>query len=221
MRLKKITHGIRWKGIAIGKPTINVEVQQDGKETKAEDILKEIRQVKACSRIVFTGMDPLIDQMDILEIIGQVQEGWEIIIETTGGVMPDLHLRERVTAWEVNIPKEGTAVPFQYNDDAIRFYGTQKNAVFEWSVRGEQDLIEVKKTVFQYNLPWKRVILSPDHEWLDDPKELLNQFEWLEKFCLEKGASIGNPVVLNKKGKEKEDANDQRDTGLPVQDSKV
>ena len=223
MRIKKIMHGIRWKGTAIGKPTISIEIQKTGKETKAEEVLHQIRQVKACSRIVFIGMDPLIDQMDILELIGHIQDGWEIIIETTGGIMPDLHLRERVTSWEVNIPKEGTEVPFDWNDDSIRFYGTQKNAIFEWSIRGEQDLIEVKKSIYHYNIPWKKVILSPNHEWLDNPKDILSQFEWLEKFCIEKGASIGSPIVRTKKEEgEKEDATDNiRNPDISCPDPKI
>lgn len=216
MRLKSLQKKIRMKGGALGKPTIEVEIQQDGKETKPEEVLHKIRQQKACSRVAFTGVDPLVDQMDVLSIIAELQQGWEVIIETTGGVMPDLNIREKVTAWEVNIPPDGAKTPFAYNDDAIRFYTTQKTATFEWPVRGEQDLIEVKKAVFQYNIPWKRVILMPDTEWSEDPADLLKQLKWLEEFCLDKGAIMGNPVIRSKKPSGgQEHADSERDPGLP------
>lgn len=219
MRVRSITKKIRRKGTALGRPTIEIDIGVDGKETKAEDILHEIRKVKACSRIAFIGIDPLIYQIDILEFLGQIQAGWEIIIETTGGVMPDLHLRERVTAWEVNIPKENTSIPFLYNEDAIRFYSTQKTSTFEWEVRGEQDLIEVKKGVFKFNLPWKRVILSPDSEWSDNPVEIQSQFKWLEDFCMEKGCSMGNPIIRSKKKPRGQNANNHRNTNIPGKES--
>lgn len=215
MRIVSIKKVIRRKGVAIGRPSIQVDIASYGHERPISQVVKDIRDFKACSRVVFTGNDPLVEQLAILDVISHLQQGWEIIVETTGGIMPDLFLRERVSAWEVNIPPEGSVFPFSFNDDAIRFYATQKNATFEWPVKGEQDLIEVKKTVFAYNIPWKRVILSPDTEWSDDQESTQKLLSWLEEFCLEKGCSIGNPIIKRENTGGAIDADDQRDTGLP------
>ena len=187
MRVESINHKLRWKGQSIGKPSIIIKIGLTGKEMSLEEVLKYIRQVKACSRVVFAGIDPIIEQLGIIKFIIQLQKGWEIIIETTGGIMPDVNLRDQVTAWEVNIPPEGTKLPFIWNEDAVRFYATQKNATFEWPVTGEIDLVEVKKAVFNFNIPWKRVILTPMIDAVDNLQE---RFKWLEEFCIEKGSSI-------------------------------
>jgi hypothetical protein len=216
MRVQTIEHTIRWKGNSIGKPSIIVTVGKDGEEVHFEEILKQIRQFKACSRLIFTGIDPIMEQLEILNIASKLQEGWEVIIETSGGAMPDSDLREKVTAWEVNIPPEGTPLPFEWNEDAVRFYTAQKNSTFEWIVSGEIDLIEVKKIVFKYKIPWKRVILTPYIEALEN---LHKRFIWLSDFCIMKGCNIGNPIVhLEFRSRSKKDGknkgHNKRDTKL-------
>ena len=194
MRVASISHELCWKGGCQGKPSIIVNIMSFGKAMSSDDVVLSIRRFKACSRVVFSGVDPLVDQMDVVDVINRLQDGWEIIVETTGGVMPDIIIRDKVSLWVVNPLVEGASLPFVYNVDALRFFVSIKNSFFEWVVGCETDLLDVKKTVHFNRIPWKRVILSP---LFDDFLELDDRFDWIKKFCLEKGCIMGNPLINN------------------------
>ena len=205
MRVESVNHQLRWKGSCLGKPSIVVTISQDGENFSSDDVIKQIRQIKACSRIVFAGLDPMVEQFEIMDIIAKLQEGCEIVISTTGGVMPDVNIRSKVNAWEINIPTEEQVMPFKYNDEALRFYSIQKNATYEWDVNYETDMLEVKKAVHFHHIPWKRVILNP----VSEEEEFDDKFKWLEDYCLEKGCSMGNPIIHYKTQPGEEDGNNR------------
>lgn len=218
MRIQGVFKELRTRGGAIGKPTINVKIGVKGTETKPEEVLQLIKQQKSCTRIAFTGKDPLIDQLDILCVIAELHSTWEIIVETTGGVMPDLNIRDKITSWEINLPEENELLPFKFNNDALLFFNTQKNAFFEFEVKGEQDLIRVKKEVFKNNIPWKRVILAPSTEYIENFNELDRQLNGLVEFCMDKGCNIGNVIIKNVIGG-KENGDDNGDSEILGEES--
>lgn len=215
MRVKSIIHHIRQRGIAVARPCIEVDIQEDGTVMTPDEVVKKVRTFTNCSRLVFSGMDPMVEQLELLDVVAKMQQGWEIVIETTGGIMPDYNIRDKITEWEVRVPTETTLLPFQWNADAIRVYAQFKNCTFEWDIKGEMDLIEVKKTVHFLQVPRKRIILALE---TDTYEEFDSRFEWLKEFCISKGSSIGNPIVRSKlNGGNKKNANNIGDPGLPDQ----
>lgn len=209
MRVKSIEYQIRRTGCCIGKPSVVITISKNGDDHHPEDVLDKIKTFKRCNTVIFCGIDPLIEQLEIFSIINQLEKH-KIIISTTGGLMPDINIRGKVDNWEVNIPKDKLAVPFDYNLDALMFFSRQSNAVFYYTVKNTLDISKIEEAISFYNISYNNVVIN----------YVSKDNLWLQKYCLEKGCSI-QISIINKVPGEKDGNNRHniRDTELSNQTS--
>lgn len=189
MNLKQINYEIAWLGNCVGHPAINVIAGEN--KVPNENIIEEILKIP-CNKICFTGKNIMQEQqLHIIKILSMIDKRkYYVLVETDGTVLPDINLRGLVDEWVV-IPQETYK-----GSDGYLFYSEANNAWFDLPISGELDHTAIKKLVYDYSLPWKKIILTPVAE-LEEAESKIKEVSGL---VLEYGCRLGNPVMRKTSG---------------------
>lgn len=145
-----------------------IEVWRKGKATAFDDVIKEewIEFLRHGAHLVITGGEPMLHQDRLCDFIYWFGNsyGWVPVIEveTNGTIQPCARLISWVNQWNVSFKLSNSGEPWErrYNENALRFFNSQKRADFKIVIKSEGDLMEL---VNEYSgvIDFKKVILMP------------------------------------------------------------
>lgn len=192
MNIHKVALEIKGCGITSGHPTIIVKLVNDDYDPK--QLINDIRKYN-CKRVEFTGVEPLKNQLGLLNIIKILHdEKYFIEITTNGLIMPDVLLRNYVHLWNV-MPKLNSTGLCDNNNyyDSIAHFAQNKVAGFIFRYSCKQDIEEIKDYVSAYQIPPERVTIMTQAYNL---QELIAGMYKLSPHCFENGFVFGLDLNL-------------------------
>lgn len=167
---------------------------QDGvKFSKSEQILElsptEIAAILAgfrCDRLVLTGGEPLLQQKELVDLIGLLPRETRIEVETNGTQLPDEAFRIDRVQFNVSpkLANSGIAEKLRYRPETLHVLASLPTASFKFVVCSRADLAEV--TAFQrgFEIAPERIFLMPEGR---DARTLQDRSLWLADICRDHG----------------------------------
>ena len=159
---------------------------QEGARRSVEDVVREIGR-HPCRRVLVTGGEPLAQPAAFGLIEHLLDDGWEVLVETSGHILIDALDRRAVTILDVKAPGSGEARRMEWRNldllaagDEVKFVLAHR-ADYEWSRALVRDKALTQKCV---------VLFSPVHGILD-PGEL-------GRWILDDGLDVRLQVQLHK-----------------------
>lgn len=162
-----------------------IEVWIKGKSFTIKELLSKfdkkewIHKLKLGTHLVFTGGEPLLQQVQIMEFIKQIKflYGFKpfIEVETNGTIMPSKSLINNVELFNCSpkLSNSGEKIHRRMKIDVIkRFIETGNKAIFKFVINDKKDWEEIKtEWIDVMNIPRRLIYLMPSAE----------TFEQLEK----------------------------------------
>jgi len=177
-----------------------IEVWLKGQEFNAEDVAFSYMTSSRNTRLIITGGEPLLQQREIIKMLGIIPLDRIIEIETNGTIMPDLYLLNRVQ-WNVSpkLANSGMAVDKRIHLALLRKLADY-NTQYKFVVSSHEDVKEVFNTyVNPGHLPLAKVWLMPAAENQTQLNEVAPRVvEWAKAY----GVNFSNRLhiqIWNKK----------------------
>ncbi|MES2995934.1 MAG: 7-carboxy-7-deazaguanine synthase QueE [Verrucomicrobiota bacterium] len=120
-----------------------------------------------CPRVVLTGGEPLLQQDEFLEVIGNLRAARSDIfveVETNGTRVPSADFAEAVDQFNVSpkLANSGMAPALRIVPAALGFFAASEKSWFKWVVQSAGDLSEVLEIIRTHAIPRERVLLMPE-----------------------------------------------------------
>jgi len=114
------------------------------------DIIKEVVKSKV-NRVVITGGEPLLQQQELIKLIGQLPYFVKVTIETNGTIMPVNDLFEKVDHWSISPKLSNSKVDLnkRINYDVLEKFSTHLDYIFKFVISDYKDVLELNKLVEQ------------------------------------------------------------------------
>lgn len=167
---------------------------QDGvKFSKTEQILElsageiaPLIQEFNCPRLVITGGEPLLQQVELPELIQQLNGVHFLEIETNGTQLPTEELDSLVTAYNVSpkLSNSGMEESLRFKEASLEFFAQSEKANFKFVVCSEDDLSEINDLQTRFAIPSERIFLMPEGR---SPSEMEKKSLWLADICRDQG----------------------------------
>ncbi len=186
MKVYSTAKEIKGFGVTVGHPTTIVKLG-GSKDIDSDELFNEIQR-HDCKRIEFTGEEPLLNQLELVQLLKRLYaEKYFIELTTNGTMMPDLHIREYVNLWNVHIDLERTGY-----FDSIMHFATNERAGFMFRYTGNKDLWKIKDFIYAYQIPNNQVTIMPCAK---DMKDLTAKMKELAPYCKENGFVLGVDII--------------------------
>lgn len=127
------------------------------------DKMSVLSSDKHCKDILITGKEPLINQQKLIKFLYSLNSEYNIIIKTSGGILPDSMIREKINQWLVNIYIGDQKIDYDWNCDALQYFIKNKDCYFEFMIT-EENISEINNFISNLMIPSKKVILYPDKD---------------------------------------------------------
>lgn len=142
-----------------------------------------------CARTVITGGEPLLQEVDFLEMIGHIRErepGHLFEVETNGTRMPYSAFHEAVDQFNVSPKLSNACMPesLRMNTEALRFFADSPKSWFKFVVAEPADLKEIEALGSSYSISRQRILLMPEGR---TSAELDLSAGWLAGICRDEG----------------------------------
>jgi 7-carboxy-7-deazaguanine synthase len=142
-----------------------------------------------CDRTVITGGEPLLQQVEFLEMIQQIRERdptHQFEVETNGTRQPTPEFAAAIDQFNVSpkLSNSRIAENLRLNPPALTHFARLPHAWFKFVVAQPADLEEIEALVIGYGLSRKRVLLMPEGRTADD---LDRSAGWLAEICRDSG----------------------------------
>jgi 7-carboxy-7-deazaguanine synthase len=142
-----------------------------------------------CSRVVVTGGEPLLQELEILETIRLVRMARPdgvFEVETNATRTPSPAFAEAVDQFNVSPKLLNAAMPesLRLNAATLRFFASSTKAWFKFVVATPADLDEVQSLRARFDIPSERTLLMPEGR---TAAELDRSAPWLAEICRDLG----------------------------------
>ena len=137
----------------------------------------------SCKYFVATGGEPLLQQKDLIPLLGRLQDrGFFVEIETNATVVPDNDLLTRVDHWSVSPKLSSSANLGKLREvpECYRLFAYINNSHFKFVIQNGNDLDELLSNVNKYHIPADKIILMPESQ---SREELLVKSRELVEIC--------------------------------------
>lgn len=169
------------------------EHQDEEKFSKADQLLELAPENLAetilqynCPRLVITGGEPLLQQLDLIDLLAFLPGLPLIEVETNGTQLPTHDLAHQITQFNVSpkLSNSGIKESLRLKADALSFFATSDKAAFKFVVCNEIDLAEIQALQAKFHIPTGKIFLMPEGR---DAETLKNRSLWLAEFCRDQG----------------------------------
>ncbi|MBS3789489.1 MAG: radical SAM protein [Candidatus Thermoplasmatota archaeon] len=190
MKITEIFHSLQGEGIKIGLPTTFVRTSscnlrcewcdtryawEGGEEMDISEIMEKIDEI-GCSRVCITGGEPLL-QDDILSLIDQLLENYEISVETNGSIdiselverdlmvsmdykTPSSKMNNKMRKENLNLLRKTDQLKFVISDkkdynfslNVIESFDLECKTIFQPVEEGDLDIKELAESVLEDGL---------------------------------------------------------------------
>jgi len=171
------------------------------KHSKADAIIEmgvgkiaEAVRAFGCRRVVLTGGEPLLQEADLLQLMGDLRNDgkeWFFEIETNGTRLPGADFLAGVDQMNVSpkLGNSGVAEGLRRKPEVLAGLAESGKAWFKFVVQGEGDIAEVLELVKGSGIPMERVILMPEGRTV---AELDRTAVWLAEKCRDLGVRFSD-----------------------------
>lgn len=133
----------------------------------------------SCSRVVFTGGEPLLQQRELADFIESKLAGYCIEIETNGTVTPGERLIKLGVQFNCSPKLSNTGIPekIRIRPQALEVFREYEKAFFKFVVCSVSDIEEIQALQEEYEIPSERIGVMPegvDTERLSDVMREIN-----------------------------------------------
>lgn len=143
----------------------------------------------SCSRIILTGGEPLLQEAELLELIGILRrERADLIVEveTNGTRQPSAAFAAQVTQFNVSpkLANSKMSKNLRIVPAALAFFVASEKAFLKWVVSSAADLEEIFPLLHTHLIPASRVLLMPQGR---TPAELTETAPIVAELCKQHG----------------------------------
>ncbi len=162
-------------------------------EMGVAEIAEKVRGF-GCRRVVLTGGEPLLQEADLLELMGVLRsdgEEWFFEIETNGTRLPGTDFLAAVDQLNVSakLANSGVAAKLREKPEVMAGLGRTGKAWFKFVIQNEGDIAEVLEMVKGLEISMDRVILMPEGRTV---AELDKTAAWLAERCRDLGVRFSD-----------------------------
>lgn len=139
-----------------------------------------------CDRLVLTGGEPLLQQKELVDLIGLLPRETRIEIETNGTQAPDQAFLSYPAQFNVSpkLSNSGIEEKLRLKPGVLQAFAALPQALFKFVVCTETDLAEVRALQGELGLDPDRIFLMPEGR---DAESLHRRSLWLADICRDHG----------------------------------
>ena len=166
------------------------EVQQFDRASQTIELsvteLRSLLESYACYRLVITGGEPLLQQKEIVELLGGWSHFSAVEIETNGTIPPSPDLLPLVHQFNVSpkLAHSGDLEKKRVRPDALAVFQSLPNVWFKFVLSSPADFPEVDQFLLTHYLDRKKVVLMPEGT---TPSALEKASLMLADLCIQRG----------------------------------
>ena len=141
----------------------------------------------ACSNLVITGGEPLLQQSELAPLVTSLKShGTRFEVETNGTIAPGPELTRDIDQWNVSPKLANSGNTGERREDAAVLAAFQElpGAYFKFVVAEREDVVEVCEFRDRHRLRNERVILMPEGQ---TPEALKSRSSWVSEACIKEG----------------------------------
>lgn len=170
--------------------------------TPAELAAAVMAQLRDGDRLVITGGEPLLQQEDLVTLLGDIPRHFAIEVETNGTQLPLAEIDARVAQYNVSpkLANSGNREGLRIDEKALAFFARSPKAFFKFVVTSQHDLAEIEALANAHSLPKSQILLMPEGR---SPDALARNRLWLAEACLEKGYRLTDRLHVQLWGDER------------------
>lgn len=148
-----------------------------------------------CTRIIFTGGEPLLQQPALAALCAHLGGGYYIEIESNATVALTPAFSPYVDQLNLS-PKlaHSRNDARRLNDAALQTYASDRRAWFKFVISQPDDVAEVQALAERYAVPASRILLMPEGT---DSATLRQREKWLAPLCLENGFMMSDRLHIH------------------------
>jgi 7-carboxy-7-deazaguanine synthase len=133
----------------------------------------EIVRGYGCRRVVLTGGEPLLQEGELVELMGALRgdgEEWFFEIETNGTILPGEGFLGVIGQMNVSpkLANSGMGEELRLKPEALSGLAATGKAWFKFVVRDERDIAEIRSLMGTAGIPGNRVILMPEGRTVEE-----------------------------------------------------
>lgn len=149
----------------------------------------EIVRGFGCRRVVLTGGEPLLQELELVELMAALREDgeeWFFEIETNGTILPGEGFLGAIGQMNVSpkLANSGMGEGLRLKPTVLAGLAATGKAWFKFVVREEQDISEIRALLETAGIPASRVILMPEGRTVE---ALNRKAVWLAERCRDLG----------------------------------
>ena len=120
-----------------------------------------------CPRIVITGGEPLLQEIELLEMASILRRGQPATIlevETNGTRIPSAGFAHTIDQFNVSPKLSNSGIPenLRLNPAALAHFAESHKAWFKFVVANPSDLVEIQTLRSRFSIPADRILLMPE-----------------------------------------------------------
>lgn len=155
------------------------EYLEEERSVTIDDIHTLIQQKQSflktkCNNLVFTGGEPMIQQIVIAEFCLKYPD-YEIQIETNGTIQPIAGFEKKIKQFNISpkLSNSGNKKEVRYKEDILKYYANLENTIFKFVVKDEDDLDEIKND-FPF-VPIEKIWIMPEGIHYNEYREVFKK----------------------------------------------
>lgn len=205
MRVCEIFKSIQGEGTFLGSPSIflrlslcNLRCQwcdskysyDVGKEMGVDEVLLDIASMD-CTHLVITGGEPLLQQDELIKLVGLLPNFMTVEIETNGTIKPNIELMNIIDTVNVS-PKLASSGVKLCKRITSAFHTIAKMSsiedfiypeiYFKFVIAHKRDFLEMSDLIVEHNIKRNRILLMPEGT---EREAVIENSKWLIELCKE------------------------------------
>jgi len=163
-------------------------------EISVKKVVKKIKEIAPPNKnVVFTGGEPLLQQVELWQVMKEFSNDWTFEIETNGTIEFNKQLLHNVLVnCSPKLANSGNDINKRLNYDVLNAIKVA-NSIFKFVIDGEESLAEVEKIVEQLQIPRNKIYLMPEGIETND---IINGTRALSIICAERGWNLSTRLQV-------------------------